>query len=255
MFSTRQTADRCVAELARHGLVCTEVRIEVVTDGGWTGSRVWAHSRWFGAADLVDRLYWQLQGDPAPEPVMRGAAASRRRSSRWPTTARGCGAARRTSRWSGGSPGCKGCSGRRRCWRPALQGGRSPRDRQQLSPWGERRPTPRNPRSALARQHPAARAGPGVRRAAARPWCWTPTAGRSAVSRPRPAHRRHRRWSAPTGSPPMPDRGLGRALADRRAVVGRVPGPPRRPVPGRRRRRQRLADGGRGRPVVDRGAI
>ena len=69
VFSSRQTADRCVAELARHGLVCTELRIEVVTDGGWTGSRVWAHSRWFTAADMLDRIYWQLQGDPAPEPV------------------------------------------------------------------------------------------------------------------------------------------------------------------------------------------
>ena len=69
MFSTRQTAERLVAELAHHGLVCTEVRIEVVTEGGWTGSRVWAHSRWFAASDLIDRIYWQLQGDPAPEPV------------------------------------------------------------------------------------------------------------------------------------------------------------------------------------------
>ena len=77
VFSTRQTADRCVAELARHGLVCTELRIEVVTDGGWTGSRVWAHSRWFTAADMIDRIYWQLQGDPAPEPVLRVAAAAR----------------------------------------------------------------------------------------------------------------------------------------------------------------------------------
>ena len=41
----------------------------MTTDGGWTGSRVWAHSRWFTASDLIDRLYWQLQGDPAPEPV------------------------------------------------------------------------------------------------------------------------------------------------------------------------------------------
>ena len=69
VFSTRQTAEKLVAELAYHGLVCTEVRIEVITEGGWTGSRVWAHSRWFAASDLIDRIYWQLQGDPAPEPV------------------------------------------------------------------------------------------------------------------------------------------------------------------------------------------
>ena len=55
-FSSRQTAERAVTELARHGLVCTEVRVVVSTEGGWTGSRVWLHSRWFSAADLVDRL-------------------------------------------------------------------------------------------------------------------------------------------------------------------------------------------------------
>ena len=76
VFSARQTAEKLVAELAYHGLVCTQVRIEVVTEGGWTGSRVWAHSRWFAASDLIDRIYWQLQGDPAPEPVWRVTAAS-----------------------------------------------------------------------------------------------------------------------------------------------------------------------------------
>ena len=51
-FSSRQTAERLIAELARHGLVCSEIRIEVVGDRGWVGSRVWAHPRWFTAADM-----------------------------------------------------------------------------------------------------------------------------------------------------------------------------------------------------------
>ena len=61
-FSSRQTAELLITELASHGLVCSEIRIEVVGDRGWVGSRVWAHPRWFTAADIVDRLYWQLQG-------------------------------------------------------------------------------------------------------------------------------------------------------------------------------------------------
>jgi protein ImuB len=138
VFSTRQTADRCVAELARHGLVCTELRIEVVTDGGWTGSRVWAHSRWFTAADMLDRIYWQLQGDPAPEPVCElrllpeaVESLADHGEGLW-----GRAASEQVER---GIARLQGMLGPDEVLAPALQGGRSPRDRQLLSPWGERR--------------------------------------------------------------------------------------------------------------------
>jgi len=61
-FSTRQTADRFVAELSRHGLVCTTVTVEVRGDRGWQGVRTWGHPRWFGSADLVDLVRRQLLG-------------------------------------------------------------------------------------------------------------------------------------------------------------------------------------------------
>ena len=77
VFSTRQTADRCVAELARHGLVCTELRIEVVADGGWTGCPG------LGALPLVRRrgpgrpALLAVAGRPGSRAGLRGAAGAR----------------------------------------------------------------------------------------------------------------------------------------------------------------------------------
>jgi protein ImuB len=142
VFSTRQTADRCVAELARHGLVATEVRIEVVTEGGWTGSRVWAHSRWFTAADLLDRVYWQLQGDPAPEPVCEVRLLPEAVES-LADHGEGLWGSTLDEHIERGIARLQGTLGPEEVLAPAIQGGRSPRDRQLLSPWGERRPDER----------------------------------------------------------------------------------------------------------------
>ena len=144
VFSTRQTAERLVAELARHGLVCTEVRIEVVTEGGWTGSRVWAHSRWFTASDLIDRIYWQLQGDPAPEPVCELRLLPESVES-LADHGEGLWGSALNEQVERGIARLQGMLGPEEVLAPALQGGRSPRDRQLLSPWGERRPSQRNP--------------------------------------------------------------------------------------------------------------
>ncbi len=144
VFSTRQTADRLVAELARHGLVCTQVRIEVATEGGWTGARVWAHSRWFTSSDLIDRLYWQLQGDPAPEPVTAVRLVPESVES-LADHGEGLWGGTRDDQVERAAARLQGMLGPEEVLAPALQGGRSPRDRQQLSPWGERRTARRDP--------------------------------------------------------------------------------------------------------------
>jgi protein ImuB len=59
-FGVRAAADHFVDDLAHEGLVCTSVRIEVVTEVGSGIERRWLHPRWFNAADLVDRVRWQL---------------------------------------------------------------------------------------------------------------------------------------------------------------------------------------------------
>jgi protein ImuB len=61
-FAARGVADELVTELTRLGLVCTTLRVEVGTDSGRLHEREWLHPRWFSAADLVDRVRWQLQG-------------------------------------------------------------------------------------------------------------------------------------------------------------------------------------------------
>ncbi|MBC7403007.1 MAG: DNA polymerase Y family protein, partial [Microbacteriaceae bacterium] len=43
-------------------LVCTSIRIEVDSESGELSERSWLHPRSFTAADVVDRVRWQLQG-------------------------------------------------------------------------------------------------------------------------------------------------------------------------------------------------
>ncbi|MFL6025576.1 MAG: DNA polymerase Y family protein, partial [Friedmanniella sp.] len=136
-FSSRQTAERTVTELARHGLVCTEVRVVVSSEGGWTGSRVWLHSRWFTAADLIDRLYWQLQGDPAPDPVSEVRFVPETVES-MADHGEGLWGSAPDERVERGVARLQGMLGPEEVLAPALQGGRCPRQRQSLTPWGER---------------------------------------------------------------------------------------------------------------------
>ncbi|ALX04439.1 DNA polymerase Y family protein [Aeromicrobium erythreum] len=68
-FSLRSVAERFVARLAERGVVCTALGIEVEVDGVVASTRRWAHPRWFGAVDVVNRVRWQLQGTVLPGPV------------------------------------------------------------------------------------------------------------------------------------------------------------------------------------------
>jgi protein ImuB len=179
-FSVRQTADRFVDGLARQGLVCTEVLVEARCEGAAepASSRVWLHPRWFTAADLVDRLHWQLQGGfragEVRAPVDRVAFE--------PVTVVPD-AVHADGLWGGtderverGIARVQGMLGHEAVVRPVLQGGRAPADRQALVPWGERptglRPTgppwpgsipPPAPARVLASPCPAEVVGVGGR--------------------------------------------------------------------------------------------
>ncbi len=61
-FAVRSVADELIARLTELGLVCTTLRVEVGTESGRIHEREWLHPRWFTAADVVDRVRWQLQG-------------------------------------------------------------------------------------------------------------------------------------------------------------------------------------------------
>jgi protein ImuB len=137
VFSSRQTAERCVAELARHGLVCTSLGIEVTGDRGWSGYRIWGHSRWFGAADMIDRLYWQLQADPAPEPVTAVRLVPEVVE---PLADHGEGlwGSAQDEKVERGIARLQGMLGPDAVVAPGVQGGRGPRARQAAAPWHER---------------------------------------------------------------------------------------------------------------------
>ncbi|UWF76801.1 MULTISPECIES: DNA polymerase Y family protein [Microbacterium] len=60
-FAVRQTADAVLLALADASAVCTEVRIDLTDDDGRVHSRTWLHPTCFDAADLVDRVRWQLE--------------------------------------------------------------------------------------------------------------------------------------------------------------------------------------------------
>lgn len=143
-FSARRTADQVVAGLAAQQLVCTEVRIEAYVEGASyddpASSRHWLHPRWFTAADLVDRLHWQLQGSfragEVRAPVSRVLFT--------PVTVVPD-AVHADGLWGGtdervqrGIARVQGMLGHEAVVRPVLQGGRAPADRQALVPWGER---------------------------------------------------------------------------------------------------------------------
>ena len=61
-FMARALADDMVDRLARDGLDCVCVGIEAQSDSGHASSRRWRHELRFGAAAVVDRVRWQLEG-------------------------------------------------------------------------------------------------------------------------------------------------------------------------------------------------
>lgn len=139
-FSARRTAERFIAGLAERELVCTVVRVEAECEGAAgdsVSSRGWAHSRWFTAADLIDRVHWQLQGADLDGPVSRISFV--------PETVEPA-ADHAETLWGGGTDDrvergiarVQAMLGYDAACRPVRQGGRSPADRQAMVPWGER---------------------------------------------------------------------------------------------------------------------
>ncbi|MHA6668323.1 DNA polymerase Y family protein [Homoserinimonas sp. A447] len=61
-FAFRSAADSFVAGITAAKLVCTAIRVVVDTESGASSEREWAHPRHFTAAEVLDRVRWQLQG-------------------------------------------------------------------------------------------------------------------------------------------------------------------------------------------------
>ena len=194
VFSTRQTAERFVAELSRHGLVCTEVLIEVDGDRGWSGSRVWAHPRWFQRHRPDRPALLAAAGRPGAgaggdRTAGAGVGGVARRPRRRTVGQR----ARRADRPRGGP--AAGSARPRAGARPVPAGRPQPGFAARLDPLGGAGGPATAGRAAVAGQHSPTRPGPGLRRASAGDGAVGggsagPGLGPGCGSRPKPARLR-----------------------------------------------------------------
>jgi len=139
-FSVRRTAENFVQDLLDRQLVCTSVWVEVHTEKQQISSRQWLHPRWFDAADLVDRVRWQVGGE-----VVQGPGAPVCRVRLVPETVAPL-ADHAEGLWGGGPDErvhrtmsrVQSMLGHQAVVSATVHGGRSPRDRQRLVPWGDK---------------------------------------------------------------------------------------------------------------------
>jgi protein ImuB len=75
-FGFRAATDAFIADLVSARLVCTAIRVEIDSESGELSERSWLHPRSFTAADVVDRIRWQLQGGSAGDSGL-GSAVTR----------------------------------------------------------------------------------------------------------------------------------------------------------------------------------
>jgi len=147
-FGVRATADGFLEALTEAKLVCTAIRIEVTTESGESSERTWLHPRSFTAADVVDRVRWQLQGSGAIDSGLSSGIARVRVA---PETVDAIGN-HEVGLWGGGPDErihhglsrVQSMLGHGGVLTAVIGGGRSLADRQNLVAWGDR-PVPAKP--------------------------------------------------------------------------------------------------------------
>lgn len=146
-FACSTHAEKFVRTLGALGLVCTELRVELVDDTSTSHVRAWSHPANFTAIDIVNRVRWQAAKLPlAAERGGAGIAAVRLEPER---TARA--AAHEPGLWNN-APAEKvhhqltrvqSLLGPEGVGTGVVVGGRINSNRQQFTPWGtEQAPTP-----------------------------------------------------------------------------------------------------------------
>jgi len=139
-FICREHSERLLRSLISHGLVCTELQVELTDDLGMRHERTWGHPGNFTAPDVVNRVRWQAASVPRdPDRGGSGIAAVRLTPVR---TARA--ADHEPGLWSSAPDErvhhhlsrVQGLLGHRGVGTGTLTGGRLIGDRQRLVPWG-----------------------------------------------------------------------------------------------------------------------
>ena len=140
-FAVIASADQFIDRLTRARLVCTGIRIEVRTESGEISERSWLHPRWFTAADVVDRVRWQLQGSGAIDTgLCSGIAKVRISPERVDSTnnhEQGLWGSAPDERIHHGLTRVQSMLGHEGVLTAVIGGGRMLADRQILVPWGD----------------------------------------------------------------------------------------------------------------------
>jgi protein ImuB len=155
-FGVRAVADEFITALLAQRLVCTALRVELFGENGDDNERVWLHPRSFTAAEVVDRVRWQLPGfdtRPASPGATQPARSAISRVRISPETVDAVGAHERGLWGTGPDEGVhsglsrvQGMVGHRGVLTATASGGRTPAERQTLVPWGDRPLVARDPR-------------------------------------------------------------------------------------------------------------
>jgi protein ImuB len=171
-FGVRAISDDFVNALLSQRLVCTALRVELIGEHGELSERVWLHPRSFSAAEVVDRVRWQLQGalEPGAKTIFgirRDASDEGRLNPRSTSELRSPVIRVRLSPeavdpvdaherglWGtgpdenvhSGLSRVQGMVGHRGVLTATPSGGRSPAERQTLVPWGDRPLVARDPK-------------------------------------------------------------------------------------------------------------
>lgn len=77
VFTAKSMADDVAARLAGNGLVCTRVLVAAETEHGERDERAWYRAGGLGAADLVERVRWQLASWMASGEISAGVVLLR----------------------------------------------------------------------------------------------------------------------------------------------------------------------------------
>src|SRR4051812_24611975 len=146
-FSARGTAEQFVADLGAHGLACTCLELQALSENGEETVRRWRHAGVLSTIDVLDRVRWQLEGWLAGAARPTGGV-SRIRLVPVEVVPTGT---HQQALWGGSGAEDERAAravarvqtllGHGSVLTPVLEGGRDPGQRTRLVPWGDE-PTP-----------------------------------------------------------------------------------------------------------------
>jgi protein ImuB len=149
-FSARGSAERFVGDLAAHGLACTCLELQAMSENGEETVRRWRHAGVLTALDVLDRVRWQLEGWLSG-PHRPTGGITRIRLLPVETVPTG---AHQQGLWGGSGAHDERAAralarvqtllGHGSVLTPVLEGGRDPGQRTRLVPWGDE-PQPMRP--------------------------------------------------------------------------------------------------------------